>query len=167
LFVEVTLARTCMICEHPQVADIDAALATRTTLVTKIARDFGVPYDPLYRHRQHMHRFITVSPRAAQVVQADTLLDQVEALRVRAMRILDKAEQVGDYRGAAPAIREARGCLELLARLMGEIKDQGGTTINLVVSPQWVAVRGVIIAALAKFPEARQAVVEALRDANV
>ena len=71
------------------------------------------------------------------------------------------------------AIREARGNLELLGKLTGELRERGiqpapQNTVNvLVTSPEWLKIRNVIARALQPFPEARAAVVEALRDAEL
>ena len=67
-----------------------------------------------------------------------------------------KAEADGDIRTALAGIREARGCLELLAKLLGELRD--GAAVNVAVSPGWVAVRSAILDALAPYPDARLAV---------
>jgi len=59
-------------------------------------------------------------------------------------------------------IREVRGILELMGRLVGEI--QNGNTINIIALPQWVAIRDAITGALAPYPEARTAVIQALSE---
>jgi AcrR family transcriptional regulator len=50
--------------------------------------------------------------------------------------------------------------IELMGRLIGEL--QNGTTINVISSPQWIAVQNVIVEALEEHPDARQSVVRAL-----
>ena len=51
------------------------------------------------------------------------------------MTILDRAERAGQLMPALAAIREARGCLELLGKLMGELDER--PTVNLIMAPQW------------------------------
>jgi hypothetical protein len=58
------------------------------------------------------------------------------------------------------AIREARGNLELLARLLGELESS--PTVNLVVSPAFIELRTRILRALEPYAEARRAVTAAL-----
>ena len=58
------------------------------------------------------------------MVHADDLLGDVRRLRERAEAILLKAERARDWRAATGAIREARGCVELLLRLLGELSDE-------------------------------------------
>jgi hypothetical protein len=99
---------------------------------------------------------------AREIAKADSLLDQVTELRDKALSILDKAEQAGDLRTALQGVREAKGCLELLARLQGELQEQA--TVNILINPQWLSLRTVILEALDRYPEARQAVARALRE---
>lgn len=51
---------------------------------------------------------------------------------------------------------------ELLGRVIGELQDN--TTINVVLTPSWTALRGVLLTALAEHPEARLAVAQGLRE---
>jgi hypothetical protein len=97
---------------------------------------------------------------AAEVAQADDLLDQVWDLQRRALDILDRAEETRELRTALSAIREARGNLELLAKLLGELDER--PTVNILVSAEWVPVRAAMMEALDPYPEARVAVAERL-----
>ena len=82
-------------------------------------------------------------------------------LQKRALNILSKTEEAEDWRAATGAIREARGCLELLGKLAGELKE--GQTVNVIVSPQWVELRTTIIKALEPHPDAKSTVLRALQ----
>jgi hypothetical protein len=118
----------------------------------------------VYRHsRGHLPATLAKSPDAREVARADNLLVQVRDLQDKALHILERAEAAGDLRAATSAIREARGCLELLGKLAGELQE---TTVNIVVAPQWLALRGRILVALAPFAEARVAVSRALLEAG-
>ena len=97
---------------------------------------------------------------AERVANGDDLLDQVRDLQRRAVAILERAEEEGDHRVALTAIREARGCLELLGRLAGELQER--QTVNVLINPQWVEIRGAILQALEPHGEAREAVTRAL-----
>jgi hypothetical protein len=77
-------------------------------------------------------------------------------LHSRVLGILERAEESGDLRAATGAIREARSMIELLAKLTGELDEK--PEVNIVLSPQWLAIRGAILDALEPFPEARIAV---------
>lgn len=55
---------------------------------------------------------------------------------------------------------QLQGHLELLGELMGELNRN--PTVNLVLAPEWIAVRTRLMHALGDFPEARAAVAQAL-----
>ena len=113
------------------------------------------------RHRDgHIPATLADAQQAAEVADADALLAQVRDLQARALKILDRAEDAGDLRTALGAIREARGNLELLGRLAGELQD--APTVNLYLSAEWLELRTTIITALEPYQEAREAVLRAL-----
>jgi hypothetical protein len=79
--------------------------------------------------------FLAKAQEAREVAKADDLLSDVRGLQERALGILDKAEDAGDRRTALGAIREARGNLELLAKLLGELDER---PVNVLLSPEWL-----------------------------
>ena len=101
---------------------------------------------------------------AEEVAQADDLLAQVRDLQAKALGILNKAEEAGELRTALSAIREARGNLELLAKLLGELDER--PQVNLLVSPEWIELRAVIVGALEPYSDARGAILRALEGAD-
>jgi hypothetical protein len=153
------MPRTCTICLHEARAEIDAALLKGETL-RDLARRHETSKDALSRHREHLPNKLLKARDAEEVTQADTLLEQVRSLQTRALSILDRADEAGDLRTALGAIREARSNLELLGKLAGELQQEG--TVNVTVSPEWAALRAVVIAALRPYPDAAQAVTRAL-----
>ena len=154
------MARRCTVCAHPDRPAIDRAMVRRTAFRT-IAQQYGVSaWAALRHHDDHLPAELAKAQAAAEVAQADDLLAQVKALRSKAMSILLAAERQGDYRTALAGIREARGCLELLAELEQRIDRR--PTVNLLVSPEWVRVRSALLAALRPFPAARTAVSDSL-----
>ncbi len=64
---------------------------------------------------------LSLAYQAEQVSKADDLLSQVRALHTKALSILATAETAGELRTALSGVREARGCLELEAKLRGEL----------------------------------------------
>ncbi len=113
------------------------------------------------RHRSnHLPARMVMAEKAAELVEADNLLDQVGDLQRRVLGILDRAEEAGELKTALSAIREARGNLELLAKLLGELDER--PVVNLNISPEWLQLRAVIVGALEAHPEALGAVVGAL-----
>ncbi len=156
------MPRKCSICEHPQAEEINTALLNGVSL-RNIAERYSVSKTALHRHKEsHLPADLVKAQEAQEVAKADSLLDQVAELRDKALAILAKAEQAGDLRTALQGIKEARGCLELLAKLQGELQER--TTVNILINPQWLSLRTVILEALDGFPEARLAVAQALRE---
>jgi hypothetical protein len=96
------------------------------------------------------------------VVRADNLLQQVSHIQKKALSILTMAESTGDLRTACMAIREARGTLELLAKVTGEMDDRPQVNINM--APEWVNLRSCILHALDPYPEAHCALLRALAE---
>jgi len=156
------MPRKCTICEHEKVEEINRLLLKGVSL-RNIAKQYSVSAASLHRHKDgHLPAKLVKAQEAQEVTKADSLLDQVIELRDKALSILDKAEQAGDLRTALQGVREAKGCLELLARLQGELQEQA--TVNILINPQWLSLRTVILEALDRYPEARQAVARALRE---
>lgn len=153
------MPRTCTICTHTERAAIDRELVTGDAY-RHIASRYGVSTTALQRHKaDHLPPALAQAKQAEAVADADDLLRQVAALRSKALSLLLKAEQAGDFRTALAGIREARGCVELLARMVGELQDTA--TVN-IVTPAWLDVRRALMDALRPHPEARIAVADRL-----
>ena len=154
------MPRPCSICAHPDRAAIDRALVAGEPF-RGIARTYRVSEDAVARHREsHLPEKLAKAEAAAEVAEATDLLREVRALRSKAYALLLKAEAAGDIRTALAGVREARGCLELLAELEGELDRR--PTINLLVAPEWLMVRSAMLDALRPFPDARTAVANRL-----
>jgi hypothetical protein len=82
-------------------------------------------------------------------------------LRDTALSILREAQARQDPKTALAAVATAAAVLDRLARLVPR-DGTGATAPALAASPEWVTVRGAILAALAPYPDARVAVAEAL-----
>ena len=93
-------------------------------------------------------------------IQGNDTLAEVRALKVRALEILEQAQSAGDLKTALLGIREARSCLELCMKAEGKIDER--PQINILVLPEWLELRTLIIKALDPFPKAKEAVVLAI-----
>lgn len=154
------MAGICSICHHPDRQAIDEGILAGTAYRT-LKEQYGISLAAINRHRaSHLPERLVKAVEAAEVASADTLLDQVRDLQTRALRILEQAEASGDLRTAIAAIREARGNLELLARMLGELQES--QTVNILVAPQWISLRTVILDALQPYPDARLQLAEVL-----
>jgi hypothetical protein len=156
------MPRRCTVCDHSEREAIDRALAGGEAL-TAIAAEFRVSQDALGRHKAgHLAAAIQEAARADEEARSLDLLGEVKRLYRRAVGILDAAGK--EPRTALGAIREARESLALLGKLLGQLEDR--PVINILLSPQWVEVRTLLLAALAPYPEARAAAAQALLGAG-
>ena len=156
------MARKCVVCEHEKINEINEALLAGETY-RNIAKRFSVSISSLSRHKnQHIPKAMTKAQEAQEVAQADNLLEQVQNLQAKELSILAKAEASGDLRTALQGIREARSCLELLAKLQGELQQEG--TVNITLAPEWLELRTVILQSLEPWPEARLAIAQAVKE---
>jgi hypothetical protein len=154
----------CTICSHAEREAIEQALLAGQPF-RAVAWFFGTSATALFRHKQdHLPVALLSAQGAAEIAHGDNLLEQVRTLQSKTHAILARAEAAGQLTVALQAVREARGCLELLAKLLGELSQ--GTTVNILLAPEWQRLRSTIIVALAPFPEARQAVLQALTGAS-
>ncbi len=155
------MPRTCTICAHPERDEIDFALVGGESARSIAGRYRTIDERAIRRHRSnHIPAGLAMAHEAEEVASADNLLDQVRDLQARALSILDKAEDSGELGIALRAIREARGNLELLGKLAGELNENA--VVNIHLSPEWMELRVRIVAALEPHEEARSAVLRAL-----
>jgi hypothetical protein len=127
------MPRRCTVCDHPERHSIDEALITGAPY-RSVAKRFGLSESAVYRHKvEHLPTQLLKAREVEEVASADDLLDQVRNLQAHALDILERAEKVGDLRTALAAISQARGNLELLGKLAGELDER--PVVNLNVSP--------------------------------
>ncbi len=156
------MTRTCTVCNHPDIKAIDVALVAGVGVRDVASRFVPLKRSSIQRHKEaHLPKTLTKAKEAKTVAQADDLLSQVRAIRGKAKALTEKAEADGDYKTALAGCRELRGCIELMAKLMGELDER--PVVNVHLAPQWVEIRTVIVQALQSHPQAAQAVTRALQ----
>ncbi|MFA5408540.1 MAG: hypothetical protein WC343_07185 [Bacilli bacterium] len=132
-----------------------------------IVRDFpDLTWDDLdYYKKKKLPEILSKSNDLKAEVESihgtDTLAE-IRELKTKALNILEEAQSAGDLKTALLGIREARGCLETCLRAEGQIKD--GPQITIINNPEWIELRTLIIASLDPYPEAKAAMVNAIRD---
>jgi hypothetical protein len=93
----------------------------------------------LHRHQKagHIPATIAKSEEAKQIAQGEDLLRYTKGLLGRTISYMNQAEAAGDLRTAISAVREARGCVELLGKVTGELctNAQTAVQINTTVKP--------------------------------
>lgn len=154
------MPRLCLTCRHPDRAAIDRALVAGASFHA-LAALHHVSEDALARHgARHLAATLVHAQHVDEVARADDLLTEVRRLHARAAALLDRAEDGGDLRTALAGVREARACLELLAKLVGQLDER--PQLNVLVAPEWLAVRAALLLALGPYPDARAAVAQQL-----
>lgn len=162
--MKVTAGKKCSVCTHPDVQLINERMLSGVS-VRKIAEEFNLGRESVQRHRHnHLPHELVKSRKIAEMVAADSLIDRIEGLYDKAIKIMELAEKDGKYQPAVSAIQQARSSLELLAKISGELKT--GTTINLTYSPQWIQLRTVLVETLNEYPEVQTKVITALERAE-
>jgi hypothetical protein len=154
------MPRRCTVCDHPERHTIDETLVTGAPY-RSVAKRFGLSESAVYRHKtEHLPAHLLKAKEVEEAARADDLLDQVRHLQGRALDILERAENAGDLRTALAAISQARGNLELLGKLAGDLDER--PVFNLNVSSEWLELRALIVTALEPHPAAHTAVLRAL-----
>jgi hypothetical protein len=110
---------SCSIWRHPEKASIEDQLI-RNVPLRKIAMQVGTMATSLFRHRKHLSSQLVMARNVEAVVEATSLLNRVE-------KLIKESEQEKDWPAATTALREARSCLELLAKLGGELQQPGSS----------------------------------------
>jgi len=155
------MPRVCTVCVHADRDAIERCLVAGESSNRALAALYGVSEAALRRHKAaHLPAKLARAQDAAEVARADDLLTQVRGLQAKAMGLLAQAEGAGDYRTALSGIGQVRACLELQAKLLGELDER--PQVNVLLMPEWLAVRAALLAALRPYGEARQAVAVAL-----
>ena len=166
------MGRKSKIEAHPQSEEIIKRLASGEEY-SKIVEDFpDIRYQDLdYYAENKLPEILSKSNdlkaladeiEQADIHKGDTYLQLVIGLQKKA---LDKLEQHNDSdpKSWAMVSREARGYLELLGKALDRIRDTPPAQITIINNPEWVELRTLIIGALEHYPEAREAVVHAIR----
>ena len=154
------MPRRCTVCDHTERHAIDESLVSGAPY-RSVAKRFALSESSVYRHKiDHLPTHLLRARKVEETTRADDLLEQVRNLQTHALNILDRAEKAGDLRTALAAISQARGNLELLGKLAGELDER--PVVNLNVSAEWLELRAVIVGALEPHAEAQRAVLMAL-----
>jgi hypothetical protein len=125
------MPRSCPICDHEDLDEINAALASNERIRT-IAERWSVRKTALMRHRNEHLPYSAIEAKEAEAKEAeakeaeedalgDDLLDQVRDLQERALATLEEAEEAEELNAALRAIREAKGTLELMTKPLNEL----------------------------------------------
>ena len=175
------MPRACSVCSHPDRAAIDKALVAGEP-APRIAALHRVSEDALLRHRaNHLPKLLAQArdretaretdratalaeqAEAREIAQATHAIDvvrQLRAINAAALGVLEDARERQQGELVLKAVDRVHRQVELQAKLLGELDER--PVVNVLVSPQWLAVRAAMLDALRPFPEARAAVADRL-----
>ena len=125
------MSRGCKICKDEKVRAINNAIIDGETLQV-IANKFGFHPSTISRHKAHVADKISKAAVICDAQEGASVLQKISDLMQKAHDLLDTAEQSGDVKTAIQAVREARGCLELMARVSGELAPE---KIQIMIAP--------------------------------
>jgi hypothetical protein len=169
------VTRTCTVCSHKDIEEINRLLLTGESY-RDIAGQYKLSKSAVERHYNgnldknepgHIAELLSKSEDVKEIVNADSLFErlQEEAVFVREMRVSAAAE--GNIELALKAVDRALRCIELYAKIDGRIREQSVNIIQqnvLINNPEWISLRTLIVKALEPYPQAREAVVHAIRE---
>ena len=98
---------------------------------------------------------------ASRLENAASFFDQLKEIRRKSADLLDRAERSNDLKSAGTFLKELREQIRLWAELDGKLAAQ--PQINILMTSEWIELRTLIITALDPYPEAKEAMVRAIR----
>jgi len=154
------MARQCLVCQHEQKAAIDRELAAGKSL-RDLSALFRVSEDSLARHRDaHISPVVVRAQEAEDITRGLDVVKQLKAINGVTMQILHEARQQKNPDIALKAIDRIERQITLQAKLLGDLDER--PVVNILISDEWLRIRGILITTLGSYPEAKQAVVLAL-----
>jgi hypothetical protein len=167
----------CQGCNHIERVRIERFLAAGAS-IKGAARKFAIDYHSL---RRHWRNHVSAEARAAYIAGAGATKNQLEEIVAdESLGLIDHYRIVrgGLYKGfsAASELADGNSMALLAARLHENFRDCGRLTgelqrgpllniqNNVLVNPDYSRTIARIVSAVAPYPEAREAVIAALRD---
>ncbi|WLA78813.1 hypothetical protein [Bradyrhizobium elkanii] len=170
----------CQVCRHPERWRVELLRAGGASL-DSLADKFKLDRDAIHRH---WHNHVSPEMKASYLcgpaqlaelaekaaAEGDSVLDHLRMIRTVLTGQLAAMTEAGDGKGAAYVAGRLTATLETIARITGELGELARSTINIngnvaiMQSSEFAKVQATMLRALAPYPEARGAVVVALRD---
>jgi hypothetical protein len=156
------MTRTCTICTHPDLEEIDKQLLIDRSY-RDIAGQFGTSKSSLERHHKggHISEVLVKAQGAKEEIRGDKLLDDLKSVRTKTEELLNKAEKAGEIRAWPAFLREMREQIKLMGELEGKLASQpqiNFNQVNIYQSPEWSKVGELLAEVLADYPELRRVV---------
>jgi hypothetical protein len=127
------MPRTCLVCCSPKRPEIDAALLSGTSY-RSIAQHFHAPPASVFRHKQdHLPVQLMKAKNVAEILDADRLVEHLQALRIETLEVLAAAKQSRDSQMMLKAIARAEAQLRLAAELFGQLDQMRGIGVGVTI----------------------------------
>ena len=154
----------CKVCLHPRRSEIEQQIADRTLTQSRAAIIVSCHNSTVSRHMRFCvaPHVAELARREARELQAIDVIHQLAQSHQTTQRILEKALSEGKERVALKALEVEIKQLELSAKLTGQLNE--APQVNLLMNPEFMKLKQIIVKQLAPFPEARLALSEALDD---
>jgi len=144
------MSRSCKTCSHPRRSEIELAVLNNEPYRSIGAR-FGLNHVSIVRHVQngHIAAVLVEATELRKVAYSEDLLEKLMYLQHEALKILSEAKNP----------KEGNPLLNTALNAIGQLKE---FEINISANPHWIAIKQQIFATLRTFPDARDAVLEAI-----
>jgi hypothetical protein len=175
---KVFTARRCTVCRHPDRVIIESLRVAGATCDHLALRFKPLSRDAIWRHclnhlsdddRAHYLAAIPLEKLAdAAAAEGLNLLQHFSVVRATLMNEFQLAANIHDRHGTASLAGRLVECLRAIGQISGEMNSLAcnNLTINnnvVLASPVFANLQATLLSALAPYPDARHAVVAALR----
>lgn len=165
----------CAVCRHIEHQRAELLLAGGAS-IRSVAQKYKLNYHALRRHwlrhvpEERKARMklgpVAQAALAARVADESTsILDHFKIVRAGLYELYEAALSAGDRNGGALLAGRLHENLSAMARLTGELASSPliGQQTNIFITPQFAEIQAMLIRVLARFPEARAAVIQEFR----
>ena len=160
------MARTCSICARDDVEIINRDLFAGVPF-EQLHEKYGASVGALHRHKSHTKTQLIFAQSESSENTPASVAQRIMELDQCAEKLYRESVKAGDRLNTARALKEMREIVALSARLTGELNNQPQVLHQHIhISPEWAALRSVILNALQPYPEARTALIAALARAQ-
>ena len=128
------MPRVCTVCGHPKRNEIDEALL-RSDSLRNIAERFGTSATALHRHKaEHLPVHLVKAKKAAEVLDADSLIEHLQVLRVETLDVLAAAKEAKDNKTLLAAVARAEAQLRLASEMLGALQNKLHVQVRVIRS---------------------------------
>jgi len=170
----------CKVCKHPERARIEHLLA-RGAAKKHLGERFGVGQYCIARHwKNHVSEAVKAAAAVKALKPGETieklvtdenigLLENLQRIRAILYSQFDAAAEAGDRASVAALATRLHENLRMAATKTGELEKHVTSTniTNVILSPAYLELRGLLMAVLRRYPDAEEAVIAAFRSVEM